>query len=154
MLMLGLRRFPTLSTATLVMAVAMLAFAQQIVPAGAEPRASEFKLANGMQVVVIPDHRAPVVTHMVWYRVGAADEPQGESGIAHFLEHLMFKSTDKIPAGEFSKIVARLGGQDNAFTGHDATAYFQRIAKEQLAHGDGDGGRPHGQPAARPRGGR
>jgi len=95
-------------------------------------RASEFKLENGMDVVVIPDHRAPVVTHMVWYRVGAADEKRGTSGIAHFLEHLMFKSTDKIPVGEFSKIVGRLGGQDNAFTGHDATAYFQRVAKDRL----------------------
>jgi zinc protease len=69
---------------------------------------------------------------MVWYRVGAADEPRGISGIAHFLEHLMFKSTDKIPVGEFSKIISRLGGQDNAFTGHDVTAYFQRIAKDRL----------------------
>ncbi len=98
----------------------------------AQPRTSEFKLANGLQVVVIPDHRAPVVTHMVWYKVGAADEPKGVSGIAHFLEHLMFKSTDKIPLGEFSKIVARLGGNDNAFTGHDVTSYFQRISKERL----------------------
>ncbi len=114
------------------MAVAMLAFAQQIIPAHAEPRATEFKLSNGMDVVVIPDHRAPVVTHMVWYKVGAADEPKGVSGIAHFLEHLMFKSTDKIPMGEFSKIISRLGGQDNAFTGQDVTSYHQRIAKEQL----------------------
>jgi zinc protease len=98
----------------------------------AQPRTSEFKLANGLQVVVIPDHRAPVVTHMIWYKVGAADEPKGVSGIAHFLEHLMFKSTDKIPLGEFSKIVARLGGQDNAFTGHDVTAYFQRVSKDKL----------------------
>jgi zinc protease len=96
-------------------------------------RLSQFKLDNGMQVVVVPDHRAPVVTHMVWYRVGAADEPKGVSGIAHFLEHLMFKATDKIPSGEFSKTVARLGGNDNAFTGHDATAYFQRVAKDRLA---------------------
>lgn len=98
----------------------------------AAPRATTFKLANGMDVVVVPDHRVPVVTHMVWYRVGAADEPAGKSGIAHFLEHLMFKSTDKIPMGEFSKIVARLGGQDNAFTGHDATSYFQRVAADRL----------------------
>jgi zinc protease len=98
----------------------------------AQPRTSEFKLANGLDVVVIPDHRAPVVTHMIWYKVGAADEPKGVSGIAHFLEHLMFKSTDKIPLGEFSKIVARLGGQDNAFTGHDVTAYFQRVSKDKL----------------------
>jgi zinc protease len=110
----------------------MLAFAQQIVPAHAEPRASEFTLSNGMEVVVIPDHRAPVVTHMVWYKVGAADEPKGHSGIAHFLEHLMFKSTDKIAMGEFSKIISRLGGQDNAFTGQDVTSYHQRIAKGQL----------------------
>jgi zinc protease len=111
--------------------IVMLALAQTL---AAKPavKATEFKLGNGMQVVVVPDTRAPVVTHMVWYRVGAADEPKGVSGIAHFLEHLMFKSTDKIPMGEFSKIVSRLGGQDNAFTGHDATAYFQRIAKERL----------------------
>lgn len=100
--------------------------------ANAQSRIASFKLDNGMQVVVIPDHRAPVVTHMVWYRVGASDEPKGVSGIAHFLEHLMFKSTDKIAVGEFSKIVARLGGNDNAFTSHDATAYFQRIAKDRL----------------------
>jgi zinc protease len=110
----------------------MLAFAEPIIPAHAEPRASEFMLPNGMQVVIIPDHRAPVVTHMVWYKVGAADEPKGTSGIAHFLEHLMFKSTDKIAIGEFSKIVSRLGGQDNAFTGQDVTSYHQRISKEQL----------------------
>ncbi len=95
-------------------------------------RAFHGKLDNGLEVVVVPDRRAPVVTHMMWYRVGGADEPQGKSGIAHFLEHLMFKGTDKIPAGEFSKIVARLGGQDNAFTAQDITAYFQRVAKEKL----------------------
>ena len=100
--------------------------------AGAAARVTEFKLANGMEVVVVPDTRAPVVTHMVWYRVGAADEVRGTSGIAHFLEHLMFKATDKLASGEFSKTVARLGGNDNAFTGHDATAYFQRVAKDRL----------------------
>jgi zinc protease len=114
------------------MALTMLAYAQQMVPANAEPRASEFTLANGMHVVVIPDHRAPVVTHMVWYKVGAADEPKGTSGIAHFLEHLMFKSTDRVAIGEFSKIISKLGGQDNAFTGQDVTSYHQNIAKEQL----------------------
>ena len=98
----------------------------------ASSRVGEFKLANGMQVVVVPDHRAPVVTHYVWYRVGSADEPPGVSGIAHFLEHLMFKSTDKIASGAFSKTVARLGGQDNAFTTHDVTGYFQRISKDRL----------------------
>ena len=90
------------------------------------------KLDNGLEVVVVPDTRAPVVTHMVWYRVGGADEPHGKSGIAHFLEHLMFKGTEKVPPGEFSKIVARLGGQDNAFTSQDITSYFQRVAKEKL----------------------
>jgi zinc protease len=89
-------------------------------------------LSNGMQIVVIPDHRAPVITQMVWYKVGAADEPQGKSGIAHFLEHLMFKGTEKIPPGEFSKLIARNGGEDNAFTTHDATAYFQRVAADRL----------------------
>lgn len=111
----------------------MLALSSFVAGVQASPRATEFSLQNGMKVVVVEDHRAPVVTHMVWYRVGAADEPPGVSGIAHFLEHLMFKSTEKIPNGEFSKIVARLGGQDNAFTGHDVTAYFQRIAKDRLA---------------------
>jgi zinc protease len=93
---------------------------------------ADFKLANGMEVVVIPDHRAPVVTQMVWYRVGAADEPKGKSGIAHFLEHLMFKGTNKHPGGEFSRLVRINGGVENAFTTQDYTAYFQRIAKERL----------------------
>jgi len=115
-----------------ILALLMLAVNPQANATDTGVRASEFKLSNGMDVVVIPDHRAPVVTHMVWYRVGAADEKRGSSGIAHFLEHLMFKSTDKIPVGEFSKIVGRLGGQDNAFTGQDATAYFQRVAKDRL----------------------
>ena len=96
------------------------------------PKAGHFTLDNGMKVVVIPDHRAPVVTHMVWYRVGSADEDPGRSGLAHFLEHLMFKGTEKIPPGEFSKIVAANGGQDNAFTSQDATAYFQRVSKKIL----------------------
>ncbi len=91
-----------------------------------------FTLDNGMQVVVLSDHRLPVVTHMVWYRVGAADEPIGKSGIAHFLEHLMFKGTRNVPPGELSKIVARNGGQDNAFTSQDYTAYFQRVALDRL----------------------
>src|SRR5215467_2996339 len=98
----------------------------------AEPQATTFELANGMQVVVVPDHRVPVVTHMVWYRVGAADDPWGTSGIAHFLEHLMFKSTDKIKSGEFSQIITAIGGRDNATTTHDTTSYYQRVAKEHL----------------------
>lgn len=90
------------------------------------------ELANGMQVVLIEDTRAPVVTHMVWYKAGAAEETPGTSGVAHFFEHLMFKGTEKIAPGEFSKIVARNGGQDNAFTSWDYTAYFQRVAKDRL----------------------
>jgi zinc protease len=98
----------------------------------ADPSASTFKLGNGMDVVVIPDHRVPVVTHMVWYRVGAAEDPWGTSGIAHFLEHLMFKSTGKLKSGEFSRIITRLGGRDNAATSHDTTSYYQRVAKGHL----------------------
>jgi zinc protease len=94
---------------------------------------SSFGLENGLQVVVIPDRRAPVVTHMIWYKVGAADEPQGKAGIAHFLEHLMFKGTSRHPAGEFSRVVRLNGGEENAFTSQDFTAYFQRIAKDRLA---------------------
>lgn len=111
-----------------VLMFAMLAAA----PARAASGAMEFKLGNGMQVVVIPDRRVPVVTHMVWYRVGAADDPWGKSGIAHFLEHLMFKATGKIKSGEFTRIVTGLGGRHNALTTHDTTSYFQRVAKEHL----------------------
>lgn len=91
-----------------------------------------YTLDNGMDVVVLEDHRAPVVVHMVWYRVGAADEPPGKSGIAHFLEHLMFKGTEKYGPREFSDIVAANGGTDNAFTSYDYTAYFQRVAADRL----------------------
>lgn len=91
-----------------------------------------YVLKNGMQVVVIPDHRAPIVTHMVWYKVGSADEPARRSGLAHFLEHLMFKRTAKLKDGEFSKIVAENGGQHNAFTSYDMTAYYQNVAVDRL----------------------
>ncbi|QDL93648.1 insulinase family protein [Paroceanicella profunda] len=101
-------------------------------PAAAEAPVTHFTLDNGMEGVVIEDHRAPVVTHMVWYRIGSADEQPGKSGIAHFLEHLMFKGTDTIPEGAFSKIVAANGGQDNAFTSYDYTGYFQNIAADRL----------------------
>jgi zinc protease len=93
---------------------------------------SSYRLENGLEVVVIPDMRTPVVTHMIWYRNGSADDPLGKSGIAHFLEHLMFKGTKSHPQGEFSNLVAELGGQENAFTSYDYTAYFQRIGKEHL----------------------
>lgn len=96
------------------------------------PHIVHSRLDNGMEVVVIPDHRAPVVTHMVWYRNGSADDPAGKSGIAHFLEHLMFKGTEAHPQGAFSEAVAEVGGQENAFTSSDYTAYFQRVSKEHL----------------------
>ncbi|MGA8170086.1 MAG: pitrilysin family protein [Methylocystis sp.] len=102
-------------------------------PAPSATGATNFKLDNGMEIVVIPDHRTPVVTHMVWYKNGSADDPLGKSGIAHFLEHLMFKGTKEHPQGAFSNLVAELGGQENAFTGYDYTAYFQRVGKEHLA---------------------
>ena len=91
-----------------------------------------FTLDNGMEVVVIENHRAPVVSHWVWYRVGSSDSPPGKSGLAHFVEHLMFKGTEEIAPGDFSKIVARHGGQDNAMTSADFTAYFQNIARDRL----------------------
>ncbi len=93
---------------------------------------STFRLDNGMEIVVIEDHRAPVVVHMVWYRAGAADETPGVSGVAHFLEHLLFKATGTMEAGEFSATVAENGGSDNAFTSRDQTAYFQRVAADRL----------------------
>ena len=93
---------------------------------------SSFTLDNGMQIVVIEDHRAPVVVQMVWYRIGAADEVSGHSGIAHFLEHLMFQGTDTMAPGEFSATVEAQGGNDNAFTSWDYTAYFQRVAADRL----------------------
>ncbi len=113
----------------------VLALTMTLVALPGSLRAAEvttFELENGLEAVVIEDHRAPVVVHMVWYRVGAADEPPGESGIAHFLEHLMFKATDDLASGELSDVVSRNGGTDNAFTSHDFTAYFQRIAADRL----------------------
>ncbi|MGV8855429.1 MAG: M16 family metallopeptidase [Devosia sp.] len=92
-----------------------------------------FVLGNGLEVVVIPDHRSPVVTHMVWYKVGSADEPAGKSGIAHFFEHLMFKGTKRHPAGELDAAVAALGGNLNAFTTADVTAFFETVPADALA---------------------
>ena len=106
-----------------------LAFAP--LPALAD-QVSTFKLDNGMEIVVIEDHRAPVVVHMVWYKIGAADEVAGHSGVAHFLEHLMFQGTDDVAANEFSALVEAQGGNDNAFTTLDYTAYYQRVAADRL----------------------
>lgn len=91
-----------------------------------------FQLDNGMDIVVIEDHRAPVVVHMLWYRAGSADEPVGSSGVAHFLEHLLFKATETVESGEFQRVVAENGGSDNAFTSYDYTGYFQRVAADRL----------------------
>ena len=101
-------------------------------PLRAEEQVSNFTLDNGMEVVVIEDHRAPVVVHMVWYKAGSADERPGVSGVAHFLEHLLFKGTKNLEPGELSATVARNGGRDNAFTSYDYTAYFQRVAADRL----------------------
>src|SRR4051794_14443681 len=106
--------------------------AAEAAPAAAAPSVQQFTLDNGLLVVVVPDHRTPVVTHMLWYRIGAADDPYGKSGIAHFLEHLMFKGTQKHAGGQFSQRIAAVGGQENAFTSYDYTGYFQRVSRENL----------------------
>ena len=117
--------------AALVSLLAFTAGAAAQTTFASEPPAS-FTLPNGLQVVVIQDHRTPVVTQMIWYKVGSADETPGKSGLAHFLEHLMFKGTEKHPAGEFSKTVLKIGGNENAFTSVDYTGYFQRVPRDQL----------------------
>jgi zinc protease len=130
--MMPLRRSAASLSATLLSGLAIFAsgaFAQTTVTSA--PPAT-FTLGNGLQVVVIPDHRTPVVTQMIWYKVGSADETPGKSGLAHFLEHLMFKGTSKHPAGEFSQTVLRIGGNENAFTSTDYTGYFQRVPSEEL----------------------
>lgn len=114
---------------------AVLASLLLFVPPAARAQVFEpvvHELDNGLQVIVVPNTRAPIVTQMVWYRVGSADEPRGKSGIAHYLEHLMFKGTEKIGPHEFSRIIARYGGRDNAMTSYDFTAYFQTVASDQL----------------------
>ncbi|MFH5775039.1 M16 family metallopeptidase [Paracoccus sp. NGMCC 1.201697] len=119
---------------SILMRLSPLALALAATPALAEmPKGiSHFKLDNGLEAVVIEDHRAPVVVQMVWYKIGSADEQPGKSGIAHYLEHLMFKGTDRLGPGELSKTVTANGGMDNAFTSYDYTAYFQRIASDRL----------------------
>ena len=92
----------------------------------------QFALQNGMQVVVVPDHRAPVVTQMLWFRVGGVDDPPGISGLAHFFEHMMFRGTKQVPGDGFSQAISRNGGENNAFTTHDYTAFYEQIAKDRL----------------------
>lgn len=117
-------------TAALLLAVALLFVPRPAAAAVFDPET--VTLQNGMQVVVVNNDRAPVVTHMVWYRAGAMDEPAGRTGVAHLLEHLMFKGTKRFPDGQFSEIVARNGGRENAFTGQDYTGYFQSVAADRL----------------------
>jgi zinc protease len=120
-----------------VAAAALIAVALAV---AAPPRGSHaevfdpttFTLDNGLQVVVVTNRRAPIVTQMLWYKAGSADDPRGKSGLAHVTEHLMFKGTPKHPDGEFSQIVARLGGEQNAFTSYDYTGYYQSVAREHL----------------------
>lgn len=109
--------------AAILAALAMPAWAEEV---------TTYQLDNGMDVVVIEDHRAPVVVHMLWYRAGSADEPVGSSGVAHYLEHLLFKATQNVESGAFQRLVAENGGSDNAFTSYDYTAYFQRVAADRL----------------------
>lgn len=108
------------------------AMAQDTTVANKIYNAQTISLPNAMQVVVVENHRTPAVTHMVWYKIGGADEPMGESGLAHYLEHLMFKGTDLVASGDFSKKVKSWGGNDNAFTSWDYTAYFQTVPKDRL----------------------
>ena len=113
--------------------VALLLAASTIRAASiASHKAFQFALQNGMQVVVIPDHRAPVVTQMIWFRVGAADDPPGLGGLAHFFEHMMFRGTKSAPGEQYAQTIARNGGEDNAFTTHDYTCFYEQIAKDRL----------------------
>ncbi len=116
----------------LMLVVALVVATMSAARADSGPDVAHFTLANGLQVVVVPDHRAPVVTHMIWYKVGAADETPGKSGLAHFLEHLMFKGTAKNPGDTFSQEVNEIGGQENAFTTADYTGFYQRVPREHL----------------------
>ncbi len=119
-------------TALIVALAAMISITAQASEADGVFYPQTFTLDNGMEIVVVVNDRAPVVSHMVWYKVGSADDPPGKSGLAHFTEHLMFKGTKDVAPQEFSKIVARNGGRDNAFTSYDYTAYFQNIAADRL----------------------
>jgi zinc protease len=119
-------------TRTALLVLGLLAAFAAPAAATTDTTVAHFTLANGLEVVVVPDHRAPVVTHMIWYKVGAADETPGKSGLAHFLEHLMFKGTTHNPGNRFSQAVAAIGGQENAFTTSDYTGFFQRVPRERL----------------------
>ncbi|HEY3637603.1 MAG TPA: pitrilysin family protein [Rhizomicrobium sp.] len=121
------------ATASGVLFAAFFLFAGLGAPVRAQDaKIFQFALQNGLSVLVVPDHRAPVVTQMLWYRVGAMDDPPGLSGLAHFFEHMMFRGTASTPGDQFARTVARNGGEDNAFTTHDYTAFYEQIAKDRL----------------------
>lgn len=126
-------RFPSLRRLGVLtgLAALLLTFVRPVQARVFEPET--FTLDNGLQVVVVTNRRAPIVNHMVWYKVGAADEEPGKSGLAHFVEHLLFKGTETAEPGEFSDVIARNGGRENAFTSYDYTGYFQTIASDRLA---------------------
>ncbi len=118
-----------MSSSRIVIAALWLTLAPASFAAAPGP---EFTLANGLKVLVREDHRAPVVVSQIWYKVGSSYEPGGLTGISHLLEHMMFKGTPNVPGGEFSRLIAANGGDENAFTSHDYTAYFQTLEKERL----------------------
>jgi len=123
----------TFTRNSLILAGLLLFAAVVVTPAAAQRfNAESFTLGNGLQVIVLPNHRVPAVTQMVWYKTGAADDPRGKSGIAHFLEHLMFKGTRVNPGAAFSALIARNGGRDNAFTTEDYTVFHETVAKDRL----------------------
>ena len=125
-------RRPAGGFSRLLLSAALAAGLSQVALAQAPAPVEQFELANGLTVIVKPDHRAPTVAHMLWVRVGAMDEVDGTSGVAHVLEHMMFKGTPTVKAGEFSRRVAALGGQENAFTSSDSTGYYQQIPAGRL----------------------
>jgi zinc protease len=114
------------------MLIKKLLFLLLATPAMALANTQEYKLENGLKIIVQEDHRSPVVVSQVWYKAGALDEVNGKTGVAHVLEHMMFKGTKKVPAGQFSRKIAAAGGRENAFTSQDYTAYFQQLEKSQL----------------------
>ncbi|MDE2181464.1 MAG: insulinase family protein [Alphaproteobacteria bacterium] len=121
-----LKRYP-------LMVVAFFFAAVLTAPSRAQPpKAFQFVLQNGLQVVVVPDHRAPVVTQMLVYKVGAVDDPPGTSGLAHFFEHMMFRGTKSVPGEGFSQTIARNGGDDNAFTTRDYTVFHEQVSRDKL----------------------
>ena len=123
----------TFTRNSLILAGLLLFAAVAVTPAAAQRfNAESFTLGNGLQVIVLPNHRVPAVTQMVWYKTGAADDPRGKSGIAHFLEHLMFKGTRANPGAAFSALIAQNGGRDNAFTTEDYTVFHETVATDRL----------------------